>query len=360
MLHPTYDIYKSYDENYDNGPICDFITPKRIQLQPIKLWGYQINSPIGVPAGPLINAKYIKLYAELGFDLPVYKTVRTIQRNVHRAPNCLMVDSHKQLTIDDIGQNIYPFDQVPKTPDKIAITNSFGIPSKSIEIWQEDIAKAHTFMAPNQLMIVSCVGTPVSNHNFIDDFALCAQKAVEAGAKAIELNYSCPNVISKEGNIYQDADLSSTISKTVKNVIKHVPLMIKIGYFKDQAKASEIIKANAPFIDGIAAINTISMQARKKDNTQALPGEGRLHSGICGSIIKNLSLEMTKCIHKIRQKNHFDFILCGVGGIVCPEDVDDYLNAGADIAMSATGAMWNPLLAHQWQSLKNTKCHFTY
>ncbi|WP_440651844.1 hypothetical protein [Cysteiniphilum sp. 19S12-1] len=351
MLHPTYDIHKSYDENYNNGPMCDFTIPKRIQLKPINLWGYQINSPIGVPAGPLINAEYIKLYAELGFDLPVYKTVRTVERKVHPAPNCLMVDSHKQLTIDDIGQSIYPFDEAPQTPHEIAITNSFGIPSKSIEIWQEDIAKANACMAPDQLMIVSCVGTPVPERNFINDFILCAQKAVEAGAKAIELNYSCPNVVSKEGSIYQDAELSSTISKAVKKAIKDVPLMIKMGYIKDEAKAHDIIKANAPFVDSIAAINTISMQARNKDNTQALPGEGRLNSGICGSIIKDLSLEMTKRIHKIRTENHFDFVLCGVGGIVCPEDIDDYLNAGADIAMSATGAMWNPLLAHQWQSM---------
>jgi dihydroorotate dehydrogenase (NAD+) catalytic subunit len=125
--------------------------------------------------------------------------------------------------------------------------------------------------------------------------------------------------------------------------------MIKMGYIANEHKALEIIKANAPFVDGIAAINTISMQARKKDGAQALPGEGRLNSGICGSIIKNLALEMTSRIHKIRQQHKFDFVLCGVGAIVSPKDIDDYLNAGADLAMSATGAMWNPLLAHDWQ-----------
>ena len=353
MLHPTYDIHKSYDENYDNGPVVDFDIPKRIQTKPINLWGYKINSPIGVPAGPLLNSDYIKLYAQLGFDLPVYKTVRTMSRQAHQNPNCLMVNSDKALNISDIGQSIFPFGKAPQSPKEIAITNSFGIPSKPMEIWQADIEKANSYMADDQLMIVSCVGTPLENRNFIDDFVLCAKKAVEAGARAIELNYSCPNVVSKEGSIYQDATLSSTISKAVKLAIKDIPLMIKMGYIADNNKTLEILKANAPYVDGIAAINTISMQARRQDGSQALPGDGRLNSGICGSIIKDLALEMTQRIDKIRQQQKFDFILCGVGGIVCPEDIDDYLGAGADITMSATGAMWNPLLAHQWQSEQN-------
>lgn len=351
MSRSTYDIHKSYDENYKNGPVVDFSIPKRIKLKSKKLWNYRVNSPIGVPAGPLLNSEYIKLYAKLGFDLPVYKTVRTIERTSHPVPNCLMVDSHKQLKVSDIGKTIYPVDESLIMPYEVSITNSFGMPSKPIEVWQEDIEKANSFTLDDQLMIVSCVGTPSSERTLIEDFILCAQKAVEAGAKAIELNYSCPNVVSKEGSIYQDPELSSTISKAVKQAIKqkHIPLIIKIGYMKNDAITESVISKNAPFVDGIASINTISMQARKKDGTQALPGEGRLNSGICGKIIKNLSLEMTKRIHKIRKEKKFDFVLFGVGGIVLPEDINQYLAAGADIAMSATGAMWNPFLAHEWQ-----------
>ncbi len=353
MLHPTYDIHKSYLENYNNGPQVDFEIPERISLPAVKIWDFTLNSPIGIPAGPLLNAKYVSLYAKLGFDIPVYKTVRTIEREAHPKPNCLMVDSSKSLTEKDISQSIYPFDRSPRTTQEIAITNSFGIPSKPVEIWQQDIETANKALDKDQLMIVSCVGTPLPQRNIIEDFVLCAEKAVEAGAKAIELNFSCPNVISKEGSIFQDPELSSTISQAVKKAINATPLMIKMGYIASKSHLEQILKANAPFVDGIAAINTISMQARLKNNQQALPGEGRLNSGICGSIIKDMALEMTKRIHHIRQKEKYDFILCGVGGIVGYQDIDDYLDAGADIAMSGTGAMWNPLLAHEWQKHRN-------
>ncbi|MFZ9036224.1 MAG: hypothetical protein ACO2ZM_08955 [Francisellaceae bacterium] len=349
MFHPTYNINKSYEENYKTGPEIDFAIPEPVKLPGIKIWNHHLASPIGIPAGPLLNSKYIDLYAKLGFDIPVYKTVRTISRDAHMAPNCVFVDSRHMLQEADIGKTIYPLAYQPQSAHDIAITNSFGIPSKPVEIWQADIEKANASLHKDQLMIVSCVGTPLPERDIISDFVLCAQKAAEAGARAIELNFSCPNVVSKEGSIYQDASLSAEISKRVKQVIKTIPLMIKIGYIGNDIEAEKIIKANAPFVDGIAAINTISMQAKQADGQALLPGKGRLNSGICGSIIKDLALAMTRRIAAIRASHKFDFIICGVGGIVSVTDFDDYFTAGADIAMSATGSMWQPLLAQEWK-----------
>ena len=352
MLFSTYDITKSYDDNYESGPVVNFELPKLITSKPIKLWGYSIASPIGVPAGPLLNAKYIELYAKLGFDLPVYKTVRSTARNAHAWPNCLYIDSSRQLSASNIGNIIHPSNKQPLEFRDIAITNSFGIPSKEVEIWQADIEKSNASLSHNQLMIVSCVGTPLEDKNILDDFCLTAKLAIEAGAKAIELNFSCPNVASKEGSIFHDSVLSSKISKAVKRVIKDIPLMIKIGYIENEKLLEDVIVNNAPYVDGIAAINTISMQVQDKNGDQSLPGKERLKSGICGSIIKDISLGMVKRIINIKRKNNYDFIVCGVGGVVSTHDIDHYLECGVDIVMSATGAMWNPYLAHDWKKLQ--------
>lgn len=348
-MNPTYLIEKSYQWNYDNGPIFEGELPQRTKVKPIKLWNYEIASPIGIPAGPLLNANFIGLYARLGFDLPVYKTVRTVKREAHLNPNCLYLNNQKSLTENDILAETTAHEQMPEKIEDISITNSFGVPSKPVEVWQKDIDLANRAMAKNQLLIVSCVGTPgLKERNIIEDYALCAKLAVDAGAKAIELNFSCPNVVSKEGSVYQDAIVSSEITKTVKKAIGQIPLMIKIGYFNDINHLAFVLKANAPFVDGIACINTIPMKVKNNDGNQALPGENRLTSGICGAVIHNLALNMVEKIAEDKHKNNYDFIICGSGGVTKPEDFDQFLNRGADISMSATGAMWDPYLAYKW------------
>ena len=359
MYQSTYNINESYDENYYNGPFVDFDIPKNInkfsQDKHIKLLDCKLNSPIGIPAGPLLNANYINLYAKLGFDVLTYKTVRTIERHAHPQPNCLFINNKKYLTPEEINTTVYSTSDKIDNIDNINITNSFGMPSKTIEIWQSDIEQAQHYLKNNQLMIVSCVGSETKKRSIVDDFVLCAIKAVEAGAKVIELNYSCPNVISKESKIYQDYTLSSKISEKVKKAIKNIPLIIKIGYISDKTLLLNIIKSNAPFIEGISAINTITMQIKNKQGHQALPGENRLKSGVCGKMIKQLSFKMLKNIRTFRKTCKFDFIIISNGGITCTEDINEFLCAGSDIVMSGTGSMWNPLLAHNWKKSQTHK-----
>ena len=41
------------------------------------LFGYPLNSPLGIAAGPLLNSKWVEGYARLGFDVLTYATVRS-------------------------------------------------------------------------------------------------------------------------------------------------------------------------------------------------------------------------------------------------------------------------------------------
>ena len=41
------------------------------------------------------------------------------------------------------------------------------------------------------------------------------------------------------------------------------------------------------------------------------------------------------------------FTIVGVGGVSSADDFKKYREAGADAVMSATGAMWNPMLAQE-------------
>src|ERR1041384_475541 len=103
-----YDIAQSYDWNYLNPP------------QPIEIdapacpgdWdfcGLPIDSPLGVPAGPLLNSGWILYYASLGFSVLTYKPVRSSYRPCYEPPNLLpvraapLMDSQSRVTIAIAG-----------------------------------------------------------------------------------------------------------------------------------------------------------------------------------------------------------------------------------------------------------------
>ena len=85
-----YDIARSYDWNYENVP-----APPEIEVPAVPgewhFCGLPVASPLGIPAGPLLNSKWILYYARLGFDVLTYKTVRSSYRGCYEPPNLLPV-----------------------------------------------------------------------------------------------------------------------------------------------------------------------------------------------------------------------------------------------------------------------------
>ncbi len=350
---PTYRIDLSYDENYRLGPFFDGALPERSILQQHSFLDFKVNSLLGVPAGPLLNANWVTSYASLGFDLLVYKTVRTCTRPSHPAPNCLLLDIKEALTEEDIGGRLAVLPEDRGAPaGKVSITNSFGMPSQAPEVWQADVVKAKAGLNPGQILIVSVVGTPGQRHRLADDYADAAAMAVEAGAQMIEINLSCPNVVGREGALFCDPEASSEVSALVKKRIGSIPLLIKIGYIPDILKLQKVISANAPYVEGIASVNTLSFEIVKPDESPALPGKGRLTSGVCGAAIKTCAMDQAARLVHLRQKEGYEFVVIGVGGAMTAEDIQDYFNLGVDAVMSATGAMWDPYLAYRYWKLQ--------
>jgi dihydroorotate dehydrogenase (NAD+) catalytic subunit len=227
----------------------------------------------------------------------------------------------------------------------VSITNSFGMPSRDPAVWQEDASRAKSYLTTGQVFIVSVVGTPRKGEDLAEDYARGALLAKEAGADVVEINLSCPNVTTGEGSIFTDPSASSSISKKVHQALQGTPLIIKMGYIPDHETLEKVILANAPHVEGISGINTLSFKVVKRDGSQALPGPGRLQSGVCGDAIRRCGLTQVERAAEIRRRHRLDFSLIGVGGIMAVEDILAYEKAGADASMSATGAMWDPYLA---------------
>jgi dihydroorotate dehydrogenase len=233
--------------------------------------------------------------------------------------------------------------------EPLSITNSFGVPSKEPAIWQKDVKKALTYVGKGQLLILSFMGTVRENQTqkqFIDDYILAAKLAYETGVKVLEVNLSCPN-IGNEGLVCYNIPVTTEVLKGIRKVIGNVPLVVKIGYYQSDEELEKIARIVNEYANDIAAINTLQATVVDKKGNPALPGKNRLKSGVCGTAIQWAGLEMVRRLRAIRAKNNFSFSITGVGGVTTAEDYFEYKKAGADCIMSATGAMWNPLLAKE-------------
>lgn len=345
---PLYDIHKSYLENVEHGPFFQGPLFKRT-LPPKEKWidflGHRVASTIGVPAGPLLTSRWIDLAGKLGFDIPVYKTIRSSQHPSHPLPNVVFVDTHGVIKSDKVLQPATLVQTPSPHLEELAITNSFGMPSMTPQFLREDIQRANASLAEGQVMVVSVVGSVRSDCTFVDDFVKAARLAVESGAKIVEANFSCPNVDKSEGCLYMNPQTVADIGSAIASAIAPIPLIIKVGIFASEEQMRDVfIAAARAGVRAISGINTVSMAVLDAQGEPAL-GPQRLTSGVCGGPIREVALHFMEAAAKINRREKLDLTLIGVGGITKPEHFDLFFNAGAHAAMSATGMMWDPYLA---------------
>jgi dihydroorotate dehydrogenase (NAD+) catalytic subunit len=322
---PFYDPEKSYEENFEEGPFGAFTNGEvfKDEGEPkYDFFGTKVYSPFGIPAGPLFSSRFVRAAFAKGFDLAVYKTVRTQKYPAHPLPNVIPVEIPAGLLLGKV-------------------------PSYGPEVWLPDMKKIK--VPPGHAMVGAFQGTKrehQTENEYIQDFADCAKLMLETNVKVMEVNFSCPNE-GTDALLCYDADRCVKVINAVKKVIGDTPLIIKISHYKDEEAFRNFIKKTGPLVEGIAAINTVPAEILDKEGKQALPGKGRLISGVCGAAIKWAGLDMVKRLTKLRKEFGHTFTIIGVGGVMTADDFFEYREAGADFVMSATGAMWNPYLARE-------------
>lgn len=346
---PFYDPEKSYEENFAEGPFGPFADGEvfKHKTEPTtEFLGHKVYQPFGIPAGPLINSRFVTAALDKGFDICVYKTVRTREHPCHPKPNVVPVQLEDDLTLKKAQQPLLVDDQYD---EPLTITNSFGVPSMDPDWWQQDLATAIAAADAGQVVIGSFQGTQQqggSVADFIADYVLGARLVKEAGAPMMVANLSCPNESTTDLLCF-DIERTRKIADKIKNEIGNTPLFLKLAYFADQKQLEEMVTKVGSIVDGFIAINTIPAEVIDETGEQALPGEGREKSGLCGAGIKWAGLEMVERMVALRSQHDLDFAVVGVGGVTEPEDYFAYRDHGADAVMSATGAMWNPYLAQE-------------
>ena len=332
---PRYNPQQSYRWNYDHAPV-EF---PAVDIPDVPgQWtfcGLPVDSPLGVPAGPLLNGKWCLYYAALGFDVVTYKTVRSSVRECYPLPNLVPVDARRMNGSEEsVGAR-------QQMEGSWAV--SFGMPSMAPDVWRRDVEWTRERLPAGKLLSVSVVGTVqpgMTLEELAGDYAQCAKWAAESGADVIETNFSCPNVSTRDGQLFQQPEAAGLVAQRVRAAIGSTPYVVKIGRVSNEADAASLLSAVGPHINGIAMTNSIA--ARVVDGETVLfDGQPR---GICGEATREASVQQVALFKTLIVAGGDPIDIVGVGGAATAEDVQAYLNAGASAVHIATAAMVNPLV----------------
>jgi dihydropyrimidine dehydrogenase (NAD+) subunit PreA len=166
------------------------------------------------------------------------------------------------------------------------------------------------------------------------------QRAEDAGADGLELNFGCPHGMSERGMgsaVGQVPEYCEQITGWVKEKAR-TPVIVKltpnISDIRMPARAAK--RAGA---DGLSAINTInSITGIDLDTLQPNPNvDGKsAHGGYCGPAVKPIALNMVRAV----QSDPASALpLSGIGGIANWRDAAEFILLGCGTVQVCTAAM---------------------
>ncbi|MGA2682583.1 MAG: dihydroorotate dehydrogenase [Candidatus Bathyarchaeia archaeon] len=204
------------------------------------------------------------------------------------------------------------------------LINAMGLPNPGIDEYAGEIEYAKTILRIP--LIVSVFGYTA------DEYEAVAEKAVKAGADAVELNVSCPHVQFTGSEIGQNPKLLSQVVEKVKAAISK-PVIVKLtpNVADIAVTAKAAVEAGA---DALTAINTLKAMAIDTETTR--PILSNIKGGLSGAAIKPVAL---RCVFDIREELP-DVPIIGCGGVSDWRDAVEFLLAGASAVQVGTAVAW--------------------
>ncbi|HTK77478.1 MAG TPA: hypothetical protein VL371_19595, partial [Gemmataceae bacterium] len=305
-MQPRYDEHKTYEWNYEHAP-----DPVPAEVPPVSgRWDYcglPVASPLGIAAGPLLNGRWILYYASLGFDVLTYKTVRSSARACYSMPNLQPVRATR------VAGGDAPLLAAESMADSWAV--SFGMPSRSPDVWRADVTATRRALPRGKVLSVSVVATPQPDWtpaDLADDYARCARWAVESGADCVEANFSCPNVDSPDGQLYQRPGDAAPVAARLREAVGRTPLLVKIGHVTDEHLAADLVTVLAPHVEALVMVNCIAACVAGPGGAMLFGGQRR---GIAGDAIRAACAEQVGLFGRVIRASGAALRLVGVGGI---------------------------------------------
>ncbi len=202
---------------------------------------------------------------------------------------------------------------------KCGLINAMGLPNPGIKEFIREIrATKKVLKVP---LVVSIYGFST------EEYVKVAEKAVGAGADAVELNVSCPHVKETGSEIGQNPKILAQVIKAVKLKVDK-PVFVKLS--PNVTSIAEIAEtAEKAGADALTAINTVKAMAI--DAETAMPILSNKVGGLSGPAIKPVAL---RCVYEVYERVKVPIVGCG--GITSWRDAVEFLLAGASAIQMGT------------------------
>jgi len=266
----------------------------------VEIAGVKLRNPTLNAAGVLgMSTALLERVYEGGAGAVVTKSLGLHPRSGHKNPTLIELD--------------------------VGVLNAMGLPNPGVEEFSDSIRKLKEKNIP---VVASFFGAS------IDEFREAAGLLCNAGAAALELNCSCPNVIEEMGMLGADPVNTEAVTKAVKDVVD-LPVFVKLSPNVTDI-VSIALAAERGGADAITATNTLKGIAIDVDARR--PILTNITGGISGPALKPVAL---RCVWDIYKAVHIPII--GSGGIATWRDAIEYLLCGATGLEVGTAVMTHGL-----------------
>ena len=227
----------------------------------------------------------------------------------------------KSLTLEPRSGNPPP--RIAEAP--AGMLNAISIENIGVEAF---LSERLPQLPEDVVVVASCFGTSPA------DYAELAARLSESPRVAgIEINASCPHVKSGGIEFGQDPQLLGDLVAHVRAATRK-PLLAKLSpnvtHIDEMARVCEGAGA-----DGISLINAI--QAMDVHVESRRPVLSNVLGGLSGPAIRPIALRM---VWQVAQA--VSIPICGIGGIMAPEDAVKFLLCGATAVQVGTANYLNP------------------
>ena len=154
-----------------------------------------------------------------------------------------------------------------------------------------------------------------------------------AGIAAYELNVSCPNTAHGGLQFGSDPRSLDEVVTTAKRVARY-PLIVKLSPNVTSIAQMAYVAQEAG-ADALSLVNTFVAMAIDPETRK--PRIANVTAGLSGPAIKPIAVRMVyDAAHAVR------IPVIGMGGISTPEDVIEFMLAGATAVQIGTASYWDP------------------